>query len=64
MDDPLTAMQATIDQFGAYSRLIAHLMAEYRKHLVAMDFPDEEVANLLADFHQIWWETQMRGINK
>jgi len=64
MDESLTGAQATIDQFGAHTRLIAHLMAEYRKHLVLVGFPDEEVANLLADFHQIWWETQMRGINR
>jgi len=57
--DLLVNAQAALDQFGAMTRMIAQLCAEYRRHLQAAGFDDEESANLIADFHLLWWESQL-----
>ena len=58
-DDMLTSVRAAMDQFGAMTVLITDFMAEYRRHLLAAGFPEEEAANLTADLHQLWWERQL-----
>jgi len=60
-DDALTALRAGMDQFGRMTVLITDFMAEYRRHLLAAGFPEEEAANLTADLHVIWWEKQLGG---
>ena len=58
-DDTLTKLRAAMDQFGAMTVLVTDFMAEYRRHLLAAGFPEEEAANLTADLHQLWWERQL-----
>ena len=62
--DTLASMRAAMDQFGAMTVLITDFMAEYRRHLLAAGFPEEEAANLTADLHQIWWERQLAVTNR
>lgn len=59
-DDAITILRAAMDQFGAMTALITDFMAEYRQHLLAAGFPEEEAANLTADLHQLWWERQLQ----
>ena len=60
-DDAVTRFRASLDQLAALTGPIAGFVAEYRRHLLAAGFPEEEAANLTADMHELWWERQLQA---
>lgn len=59
MSKQIIDMVAAGEQFEAAVEMIAIILASYYKKLIANGMPPHLADDLVREFHNAWWETQL-----